>query len=77
MPRIRLPIINKPKENTRTVLTKGEAPAENQEPFISGEGDTDLGCGQCDLLLARGIEAGQIENIVLHCPRCGGYNNIV
>jgi hypothetical protein len=81
MPRIRLPVIEEPEEGTRTVFTRGpEVPADNREPFVKGEGegegDTDLVCGQCQLLLVQRIRPGQLINIVLHCPRCGAYNNV-
>ncbi len=81
MPRIRLPIIPEPKEATGTVFTHGEGPVEDTEPFIVGEGetagDTDLICGQCELLLAQSINRDTLLDSVLHCPRCGAYNNVV
>jgi hypothetical protein len=77
MPQTRLPIIKVPEEKTRSVFTRGTVPANKTEPFFTDEGDTDLICGQCGLLLAQGIGARQIQNIVLHCPACGAYNNVV
>jgi hypothetical protein len=81
MPRIRLPVIREPKEGTRTAFTGEEVPAEDTEPFIVGEGetagDTDLICGHCGLLLAQSIHRDTLMSIVLRCPRCGAYNNVV
>jgi hypothetical protein len=71
-----LPVIKKPDEKKMTIFTRGEAAESNKEPFMKGEGDLDLICGKCALVLAKSVHAGQITGIVLHCPGCGAYNNV-
>jgi len=68
---IKLNIVPKPLPNTRTVL---EFSKDFQGPFFRGEGDIDYICGNCGYVLAEGLKEGQIRNIVVHCPKCGMYN---
>lgn len=42
-------------------------------PYFSGEGDTNLVCGQCSTLLVRG-EVVALLTLYLCCPECGSYN---
>ena len=68
-----LKIIPKPKTGTRTVLlTK---PGQGL-PLFSGEGNVDMVCGKCSVVLVHAIIEGQIRNIVLQCPVCRFYNEI-
>jgi len=68
MMKIKLEIILKPSEGTRTVMEPKVVPAYN------GDGDTDYICGKCGALLADKIRKGQVQNIVVRCPKCGQYN---
>lgn len=63
--------ISEPELNTRTVWTS------DTTPFIRGNGNIDLTCGRCGEVLAQGIAEGQIRNIVLQCPKCKTYNDVV
>jgi len=66
--RIKLNVIPKPSEGTRTVIESKVSPA------FKGEGDSDYICGNCGAVLAEKIRRGQIKNIVIHCPKCGQYS---
>jgi len=66
--KIKLAIISKPPEGTRTVIES------NASPAFKGEGDSDYICGNCGAILAEKIRRGQIKNIVVRCPKCGQYN---
>ena len=65
---IKLNIIPKPREGTRTVIESKVSPA------FKGEGDVDYICRNCGAILAEKVYRGQIRNIVVHCPKCGQYN---
>ncbi len=71
MPNITLPIIQKPTEGTRSVLQR------KAKPFIKGKGQINYLCGGCGETLLENVEAGQIKNIVIRCPTCGNYNDLV
>ena len=65
---IKLSIIPKPREGSRTVIES------NVSPVFKGEGNVDYICGNCGAILAEKVRQGQIRNIVVHCPKCGQYN---
>ena len=65
---IRLSVIPKPGEGVRTVIESKVSPA------FKGEGEVDYICGCCGAILAENVRQGQIKNIVIHCPKCGQYN---
>ncbi len=69
--RIKLKIIPKPSEGTRTVIESKVSPA------FKGEGGSDYICGNCGTVLAEKIRRGQIKNIVVYCPKCGQYNEFL
>lgn len=69
--RIKLNVIPKPPEGTRTVIESKVSPA------FKGEGDCDYTCGNCETILAEKVRRGQIKNIVVHCPKCGQYNEFL
>lgn len=70
MPDRTLRIIPEPDSNTRAVLTQ-------QSPdivLLTGAGDNNLLCGQCGVMLVRGV--GEVlSNVVILCAGCGGYND--
>jgi len=68
MMKIKLKIIPEPSEGTRTVMKPKVVPA------FKGDGDTDYVCGQCGVVLADKMRQGQVQNIVVRCPKCGKYN---
>lgn len=72
MTKVRLHPIKKPAEGTRSIFMKPDL--ADDEPFLLGEGDVDLLCGSCDLVLARSLDAGQVTNLVFQCPRCTRYS---
>ena len=65
---IKLSIIPEPPEGSRTVIESKVSPA------FKGEGEVDYMCGSCGALIAEKVRLGQIRNIVVHCPKCGQYN---
>ena len=70
----RLTVVPPPLQGTASVLVAADG---FQGPFLKGNGPIDLVCGQCLLVLAEALHPGQIENLVLRCPRCKSHNAIV
>ena len=70
MMKIKLEVISKPSEGTRTIMEPKVGPA------FKGDGDTDYICGKCGTVLAEKMRKGQVQikNIVVRCPKCGQYN---
>ncbi len=68
---IKLSIISKPREGSRTVVES------KVSPVFKGEGDVNYICGSCGAILVEKIRRGQIGNIVVHCPKCGQYNEFL
>jgi len=68
-----LPIISRPEPGNRVVLE----PSPGVSPVIKGTGDLDLLCGKCRMRLVEGIVEGQVQNIVIRCPNCESYNEIL
>jgi len=70
---VRLRVITKPKPKTRAVL---EPKVGEVLPVIQGHGSLNLLCGNCGAVLVKGIDEGEIRNMVIHCPICRDYNDI-
>jgi hypothetical protein len=70
---VRLRVIPKPKPQTRAVL---EPKVGEVLPVIKGYGILNLLCGNCGAVLVKGINEGQIRNMVIHCPICRYYNDV-
>ena len=68
MMKIKLEIVPGPSEGSPPV---GESKAA---PLVTGNGEFDYICGQCEAVLAAKMRQGQIKNLVLQCPTCGKYN---
>lgn len=71
---LKLPVIPEPESGTRVVFI--QPPSSTSHPFLKGGGPADLLCGKCAFQLARGIGSGQIENLVLKCPKCESFNDV-
>jgi hypothetical protein len=71
---IKLTLASKPESNARIVLDPKLAEVL---PIIKGNGDINLLCGKCGTLLIEGIFGGRIKDIIIHCPKCDSYNNIL
>ena len=74
---MKLKVIPKPAEGTRTVLV----PKRNVLPVIKGNippehGGLTFQCGNCGAPLINGVKKGQVRNIVIKCPLCGSYNEV-
>jgi hypothetical protein len=44
-------------------------------PILCGPGTLEQLCGQCDRILIRGFEVGQLSRVILRCPTCGAHNS--
>jgi hypothetical protein len=49
-------------------------PNTDAKPLLTGQGDTDYLCGNCDQVIAEKIEKGQINRVSVECPACGVSN---
>lgn len=71
-------VIPEPGPGERTVLTRGQLTGTafvDQGPYFVGEEEVNYVCGECSLALAAGLSStGQLETLVLRCPRCGAFN---
>jgi hypothetical protein len=45
-------------------------------PVVTGQGDTDMLCGNCRAMLVQAMNQGQLRNLVIHCPVCRHYVEI-
>ena len=71
---LKLPVIPEPAHGTRSIFV--QPVSDRPHPFFRGSGPAGLLCGQCTFKLAQGLGAGQIQNLVLKCPKCESYNDI-
>lgn len=70
----KLKIIPQPQPDTVTLLIPKPKEAL---PLIKCDADVNLMCGNCSALLIEGVFENQVRNIVIRCPNCGEYNQIV
>jgi hypothetical protein len=71
---IRLKVIPKPEPETRIILQR-----DGPNPLVSGSDQSapDLCCGACGFPLVTGIEKLVITNAVVHCQKCGAFNELL
>lgn len=72
MPNRKLKVIPQPEKGTRAVL---HFDSKDTSIIIQGKGNLDLLCGSCGATLAKGVNEGQVKNLVLLCNKCGSYND--
>ena len=70
---VQLKVIPKPQTQMRAIL---EPKVGDILPVIKGHGTLNLLCGNCGAVLVKGINEGQLRNMVIHCPLCRYYNDI-
>ena len=70
----KLKIIPQPQLDTITLLLPKP---KDVLPLIKFDADVNLICGSCGAMLIEGILENQIRNIVIRCPSCGQYNQII
>ena len=70
MPTLKTKIIPEPDPKKRAIL------APPKPPIMRGNGDYTYLCGSCETVLLDHINEGQIENIVLKCPKCSKFSEI-
>jgi hypothetical protein len=77
--RIQAKIISEPAPKTRTVFIGNmQFMRDASLPFVRGKnGDRDIVCGNCSRILLEKILDGQVTNIVIKCPACNSYNEIM
>jgi hypothetical protein len=68
---IRLKVIPEPDPNTRTIFVYDGDGTVVMSGFASG---LSMNCGKCDSPLVRGLNRGQITDVVLRCKGCGAFN---
>lgn len=71
MPNKKAKVIKEPEKGTRTILH-----LMGVGPVITGAGDLDILCGDCNSILVKGIVPNQIQNMVIQCPTCKSFNDI-
>ena len=72
MPKVKVKVLASPPNGAGVV----NLPDGFKGPFIAGKGDTTYACGQCNKVLLKNMTPGQIQNMVVRCPSCGGYADI-
>ena len=72
MPDYRAPAIAEPEEGTRTLII----PTPTGHPVMTGQGDTNWLCGECDLVLLFNVDEHHLHNVVIKCPQCGSFCDI-
>lgn len=73
MSQTKLKPTSNPDPKTRTIF---EAKSGTKGPILVGHGADDYTCPNCGEVLAKGMQPGQINNIVFHCPNCGDYSEV-
>ena len=72
--KIRLEQIPKPDPKNYAILEAGEDILKEKKPYITGSGELDYVCRNCEFILVKGIEEGQVRSMVFKCPNCDAYN---
>ena len=70
----KLKVIPEPSKGSRTLLLPKDG---ELLPLIECNADLNLLCGNCNALLVEGIVENQIRNIVIRCPICRRFNEII
>lgn len=73
MPRLQMEVIPEPKPGSASVLVFDK---KGKYVMIQGIGSTDYLCGACQNTICKGVEQGQIINLVFKCPDCGSFNRV-
>lgn len=69
----KLKVLKKPPNDSRSIIKK----EEGDSVLFKGKGKINFLCGKCDSPLAVGINENQIKGVVLHCNKCGSYNDTI
>lgn len=68
---VSLDVIPQPPEGSRAVLMPEKGPVYiGENPGISFD------CGNCGQGLIEGMREGEVRNVVIRCPACGGFNDV-
>lgn len=69
-----LPLIHQSKLSLRTVI---RSQSSTVPPYFVGKGNVNLKCGKCKATLGKDVWKLSLNNIILHCPKCDKYNEIM
>jgi hypothetical protein len=69
---VKMKVIQKPVDGTASVFMNSTL--VDFSPYVAGEGNIDYVCGNCNHVLQKSVNVGQLNNVVLFCPPCGSYN---
>lgn len=64
-------IIDEPAPKTRRTIFTGKT-----VPIFKGDGGINVLCGSCGAVLCQGLTDNKVENIVIKCPVCQGFNEV-
>lgn len=71
-----LPVVRTQETGSRPVL--GYTSYPDLRPFSTGSGDLNLVCGGCGFVLVAGsTSTTERPAMLIRCPSCGGYNDLV
>lgn len=71
--RYSMEVIPKPKDGTAIIF---ESNIKGEFVYISGEGNDDYICGNCNNTICKNVSRSQIRNIVFKCTKCTSYNQL-
>lgn len=71
-----LPVVGSQDAGARPVL--GYTCYPELRPFSTGPGDLNLVCGGCGFVLVAGsTTSDERPALLIRCPSCGGYNDLL
>jgi len=68
---IKLNVISKPSEGSRTIFT-----THDDDSLVKGIELETYTCGNCEFVIAENIVPNTYTDIVFQCPSCKSYNEI-
>ncbi|AKG52713.1 hypothetical protein DGWBC_0020 [Dehalogenimonas sp. WBC-2] len=63
--------IDEPAPKTRRTIFTGKT-----VPIFKGDGEINVLCGSCKAVLCQGLTNNKVDNIVIKCPVCQGFNEV-
>lgn len=66
-----MPAIEVPPDSATVMV-----PAPGVHPAFKSEGDVDLLCGGCEIVLAESMRDDQLQSMFIRCPECGAMNDV-
>jgi hypothetical protein len=69
---VQLTVIPEPDPGTRPVFINN---GDTTVLFTGSHGGYSLNCGHCNSPLVTGLDRNEIRGVVLHCNKCGSFND--